>query len=128
MKLLSFNTAADLTGILGLIFIIFSFSFNSALKSKKSKCLCGLLLIFVGVMMSDLITTIYRGQPKMVDMLYAAYAVNMVLNYCMIATFVYYLRMDLRLKPKEWWRPSPSTACWGSWSWWRRSTPSTGGC
>ena len=103
MRLLSFNTAADLTGILGLIFIIFSFSFNSALKSKKSKCLCRLLLIFVGVMMSDLVAAIYRGKPDMVDTLYAAHAVNMVLNYCMVATFVYYLRMDLRLKPKEWW-------------------------
>ena len=103
MRLLSFNTAADLTGILGLIFIIFSFSFNSALKSKKSKCLCRLLLIFVGVMMSDLVATIYRGKPDMVDTLYAAHAVNMVLNYCMVATFVYYLRMDLRLKPREWW-------------------------
>ena len=103
MRLLSFNTAADLTGILGLIFIIFSFSFNSALKSKKSKCLCRLLLIFVGVMMSDLVAAIYRGKPNMVDTLYAAHAVNMVLNYCMVATFVCYLRMDLRLKPKEWW-------------------------
>ena len=81
MRLLSFNTAADLTGILGLIFIIFSFSFNSALKSKKSKCLCRLLLIFVGVMMSDLVAAIYRGKPNMVDTLYAAHAVNMVLNY-----------------------------------------------
>lgn len=111
MKLLSFNTAADLTGILGLIFIIFSFSFNSALKSRKSKCLCGLLLIFVGVMMSDLVATVYRGQPKMVDMLYAAYAVNMVLNYCLIAAFVFYLRMDLRLKPKEWWSETVAIHC-----------------
>ena len=111
MKLLSFNTAADLTGILGLIFIIFSFSFNSALKSRKSKCLCGLLLIFVGVMMSDLVATVYRGQPKMVDILYAAYAVNMVLNYCLIAAFVFYLRMDLRLKPKEWWSETVAIHC-----------------
>ena len=102
MKLLSFNTAADLTGILGLIFIIFSFSFNSALKSRKSKCLCGLLLIFIGVMLSDLVTVIYRGQPHMTQVLYAASAANMALSSCMIAAFVAYLRMDLQLKSKEW--------------------------
>ena len=102
MNLLSFNAAADLTGILGLIFIIFSFSFNSALKSRKSKCLCALLVIFIGVMLSDLAITVHQGEADKVDLLYAAFSINQVLDCCMVGVFVAYLRMDLNVKPKEW--------------------------
>lgn len=102
MDFLSFNTAADLTGILGLIFIIFSFSFNSALKSQKSRCLCGLLAIFIGIMMTDLGAIFHRGDAGKIGALYAAYALNMVLNSCMMATFIFYLKLDLGIKSKEW--------------------------
>lgn len=104
MNHFSFNTAADLTGILGLIFIIFSFSFNSALKSRKSRCLCGLLTVFIVIMLTDL-GAIYHGtQPERVGVgvLYAMHSANKVLYCCMMATFVIYLRMDLGIRQKEW--------------------------
>ncbi len=102
MGQLSFSTAADLTGILGIVFIIFSFSFNSSLKSRKSKCLCFLLVVFIGVMASNLAITSYRGQPDAIAAHYAAQAVHTVLECLMLAVFVVYVRLDLELTPRQW--------------------------
>ena len=102
MEQTSFSTAADLTGILGMIFIIFSFSFNSALKTKKSKCLCSLLVTFVGVMLSDLAVTNYRGHPEHLTILEISFALNLLFDNLMIGAFIAYLRMDLRMKKTDW--------------------------
>ena len=102
MDITSFNLAADLTGILGMFFIILSFVFTSTLKSPKSKCLCSMLVIYAILLLADMVSTYYRGDIQALTLRYTAATVNLALDAVMIILFIAFLRMDLNIKKTEW--------------------------
>ncbi len=102
MDIISFNLAADLTGILGMFFIILSFIGTSALKSSKSKCLCSMLVVYLFILLADMVSTYYRGNLQALTLRYTAATVILTLDTVMIAMFVVFMRMDLNIKKTEW--------------------------
>ena len=102
MDVTSFNMAADLTGILGMFFIILSFIFSSALKSAKSKCLCSMLVSYAFILLADMVSTYYRDDIQALALRYTASTVNLTLDTVMIGLFIAFLRMDLNIKKTEW--------------------------
>lgn len=98
---ISFNIAVDLTGILGMIFILINFAFNSALKSEKAKRLCGVMVLYIASMLTDMIICSRDGRPGAVSILYAAISANLVLENVMLLMFLFYLRMGLDIKDTE---------------------------
>ena len=102
MDITSFNLAADLTGILGMFFIILSFVFTSALKSSKSRCLCSMLVVYAFLLLADMVSTYYRGDIQALTLRYTAATVNLALDTVMIILFIAFVRMDLNIKKTEW--------------------------
>lgn len=102
MDVTSFNMAADLTGILGMFFIILSFIFTSALKSAKSKCLCSMLVSYAFLLLVDMVSTYYRGDIQALTLRYTAATVNLALDTVLIILFIAFVRMDLNIKKTEW--------------------------
>ena len=102
MDIISFNLAADLTGILGMFFIILSFVGTSALKSSKSKCLCSMLGVYSFILLADMVSTYYRGNLQALTLRYTAATVILTLDTVLIAMFVVFMRMDLNIKKTEW--------------------------
>lgn len=99
---LSFNIAVDLTGILGMVFILMSFALNAALKSEKTKRLCGVLVLYVAVMLADIVVCSLNADPAAKNLLYFVLSANLVLQDLMILMFVSYLRMELGIKMGQW--------------------------
>lgn len=102
MDIASFSLAADLTGILGMLFIILSFAFTSSLKSPKSKCLCSMLVVYAFLLLADMVSGIYRGDTHALALRYTATTVNLALDVAMTGLFIAYLRLDLKLKKTQW--------------------------
>lgn len=102
MDVTSFNMAADLTGILGVFFIILSFIFTSALKSAKSKCLCSMLVSYAFLLLADMVSTYYRGDIQALTLRYTAATVNLALDTVLIILFIAFVQMDLNIKKTEW--------------------------
>lgn len=89
-----------------MIFIIFSFAFNSALKSQKSKCLCGMLMTYCFLLLADLVSRYYQGDVQSLPLRYAAITTNLVMDNVMTGAFVVYCRMDLKMKKADWYWPT----------------------
>lgn len=102
MKQLSFNVAVDLTGILGMIFLLFSICFHSALTTAKTRRLSTLMVLFTGEVTADLIACIYYPRPNALFTLHAAFVVKTVLGSAMLLVFVSLLRTSLALRPNQW--------------------------
>ena len=99
---LSFNIAVNLTGILGMIFMLFSVGFHPSLESSHSKWLKMLMILFIGAALSDLIVCIFSGRPNAAGVLNMAFTVKMLLDSLMLLAFLAYLRGSLGMKPNQW--------------------------
>ena len=99
---LSFNIAVNLTGILGMIFMLFSVGFHPSLESSHSKWLKMLMILFIGAALSDLIVCIFSGRPNAAGVLNMAFTVKMLLDSLMLLVFLAYLRGSLGMKPNQW--------------------------
>lgn len=102
MKNISLLTAADLTGILVIMLIIFSFSFFSSLRHGKSQYLCVMMMLFAGAMLADLASSVLRGNPSRIILLYVSFSLKMVLDNGLVGIFVSYMRVNLGICHQCW--------------------------
>ncbi len=102
MKNISLLTAADLSGILVVMLIIFSFSFFTSLRHSKPQYLCVMMMLFAGAMLADLVSSMLRGNTERIAGLYAAFSLKMVLDNGLIAIFVSYMRVNLGICHTLW--------------------------
>lgn len=102
VKLLSLNVAVDLTGILGMIFLLISICFHSALTSVKTRLLAGLMLLFTGEVLADLVACLFWEHQGASAILTLAFAAKLVFGIGMMLTFPEFLRASLELRHYQW--------------------------
>lgn len=102
MKNITILTAADLGGILGIILIIFSFSFFSSLRHSKARYLCVMMVLFASAMLTDLAGSVMRGDPDKTLQLYLVFSLKMVLDNGLVGIFVSYMRVNLGTCHQRW--------------------------
>lgn len=102
MKLLLFNAAVDLTGILGMTFILFSVRLHFAPQNAKENRLCALMLLFVGELLADLSGCVFYGHEMSEAALNVAFVLKLMLGNALTLAFVLYLRSELELRPEQW--------------------------
>lgn len=102
MAALSFAAIIDITGVLAIVFIIFSFPFNMTAKTKKQTWLRRFYFASICTMLTNLFVAEYEGRPNAAAALNMAHAINMAAECAAVAVFIAYMRVCLGLKPKEW--------------------------
>ena len=102
IKQLSFNIAVDLTGFLGMIFILFGMGFHSVPRNSKEKRLCVLMVTFIGEVMADLAACIYYGRAQSMVLLNVAFTLKLIMGNGLMLAFVFYLRAELELRQEQW--------------------------
>lgn len=99
---LSFNIAVDITGILGLFFLLFTFGGKSVTPDRKNRQMRLMFWNMVLILLTDMIACIYRGRPEAILVLEVANTSNFVLSQMLILTFVFYVRLSLDMRQNEW--------------------------
>lgn len=98
---LSFNIAVDVTGILGLSFMVLSFTDASVFRDRKRRQMFILFLVTCVVLLADMVASFYRGRTDAQVILYAANTAYFVFSYIMMLAFAIYMRLDMEMKPNE---------------------------
>lgn len=98
---LSFNIAVDVTGILGLSFMVLNFLGSAVFQDRKRKQMFTLFLVTCVVMLSDMFACLYRGRPEAQMILYISNTAYFVFSYIMLLAFANYMRLDMEMKPSE---------------------------
>lgn len=98
---LSFNIAVDITGVLGLSFMVLSFTDAAVFRDRKRKQMFILFLVTCVVLLCDMVASFFRGRQDAQVILYAANTAYFVFSYILMLAFAIYMRLDLEMKPNE---------------------------
>lgn len=102
LKSLTFNLILDLTGIMGMIFLLFSICFHSALTTLRTKRLAGMMILFALESLADLVACTFFGRVDAAGAMNGAFALKMLFGAAMMVSFVSLLRLDLELRKNQW--------------------------
>lgn len=99
---LTFNLIVDLTSIMGMIFLLFSICFHSTLTTQRTKRLTGMMILFIGESLADLIACLFFGRSNALGAMNGAFTLKLLFGGALTMAFVSLLRVSLELRKTQW--------------------------